>query len=284
MTIRVLVPGDEPALAAFFAIHPDTTLFFQNNLRRGGFVDRGAVYEATYAAAFEAGAISALASHCWNGNVVVEAPRDLEAVVHAAVRASGRGVSGIVGPRIQVVAARALLGLDADAAYMDSAEDLFALELERLRVPAPLASGAWRWRAPHESELPLLVAWRHDYRHQYLCEPTGDALVAKTREEIHRHHAEAAHFVLEVDGEPVAYAAYNAQTPACVQIGGVWTPPSLRSRGYARAAVAGSLLAARARGIPRSVLFTEADNHAAKAAYRALGYERIGDYGMVLFG
>jgi predicted GNAT family acetyltransferase len=69
-----------------------------------------------------------------------------------------------------------------------------------------------------------------------------------------------------------------------VQIGGVWTPPPLRSQGFARAAVAGALLAARARGVPRSVLFTEEDNHPAKAAYRALGYQRVGDYGMVMFG
>jgi predicted GNAT family acetyltransferase len=31
------------------------------------------------------------------------------------------------------------------------------------------------------------------------------------------------------------------------------------------------------------VLFTETDNHPAQAAYRALGYERVGDYGMLLF-
>jgi predicted GNAT family acetyltransferase len=44
------------------------------------------------------------------------------------------------------------------------------------------------------------------------------------------------------------------------------------------------LLAARARGVASSVLFTEEDNHPAKAAYRALGYQRVGDYGMVMLG
>jgi hypothetical protein len=88
--------------------------------------------------------------------------------------------------------------------------------------------------------------------------------------------------VLERGGEPVAYAAYNAPVPSFVQIGGVWTPPPRRSQGLARAAGAGALLAARERGVPRSVLFTEEDNHPAKAAYRALGYQRVGDYGMVI--
>jgi hypothetical protein len=237
--VRVLAPGDEAALARFFEAHPHTTLFLQNNVRKGGLVDRGAVYQASYAAAFEAGAITALANHCWNGNVLLEAPRHLAAVARAAVRASGRPVSGILGPRAQVVAARAALGLDDAAAYMDSTEDLFALALDQLRVPEPLAHGGWLCRKPHDHELAMLIGWRHDYRHQHLREAPGEALVAKCREEIERHHAEDEHFLLERGGEPVAYAAYNAALTTCVQIGGVWTPPPLRSQGFARAAVAG---------------------------------------------
>jgi len=280
----VLVPGDEPLLDAFFAGHPHTTLFFQNNVRKGGLVDRGAVYQATYVAAIEDGAVTALANHCWNGNVLLEAPRHLQRVACEAVRASGRAVSGILGPRAQVVAARSALGLDRAAAYMDSAEDLFALDLAQLRVPAPLERGALCCRHPHEHELPTVIGWRHEFRHLHLGEVAGDALLAKCREEIARYHGEGGHFVLDRDGEPVAYAAYNAAVPACVQIGGVFTPAPLRSQGFARAVVAGALLAARAKGVASSVLFTEEDNHPAKAAYRALGYQRVGDYGMVMFG
>ena len=281
--VRVLVPGDEPALARFFALHPDTTLFFQSNVLHGGLVDRGRVYHATYAAAFEDGAIAALAGHCWNGNLVLEAPRHLAALARAAVRASGRAVSGLVGRRAQVAAARSALGLDPAAAYLDSGEDLFALDLARLRVPEPLACGAWIVRAPHEAELETLIEWRYAYRATTLAEPTGAALRAKCREEIPRYHGDGIHFVLEVDATPVAYSAFNASTPSCVQIGGVWTPPPLRGRGYARAVVAGSLLAAQRKGVTRSILFTGFDNHAAQAAYRALGYERAGDYAIVMF-
>ena len=281
--MRVLAPGDEPALQDFFATHPDTTLFFQNNTRKGGLIDRGAPYQGTYVAAFDGAAITALASHCWNGNVVVEAPAQLGDLVRAAVRASRRAVSGIVGPRAQVVAARSALGLDGAAAYLDSTEDLFALDLARLQVPEPLAQGAVTCRPPRDAEVPTLVAWRHAYRVQHLHERADGALDAKCREEIERLHREQHHFVLERGGEVVAFSAYNAATPSCVQIGGVWTPPALRGQGFARAVVAGSLLAARERGVPRSVLFTDVDNHFAKSAYRALGYQRIGDYGMVMF-
>jgi len=280
----VLVPGDEPALERFFVTHPHTTLFFQNNVRKAGLVDRGAVYQATYVAAIEDGAVTALANHGWNGNVLLEAPRHLPRVVGEAVRASGRAVSGILGPRAQVVAARGALGLEGAAAYLDATEDLFALELAQLRVPAALERGEVRCRAPHEHEVPIVIGWRHEFRHLHLGEVASDALLAKCREEIARYQGEGSHFVLDRDGEPVAYAAYNAAVPACVQIGGVFTPAPLRSHGFGRAAVAGALLAARARGVTSSVLFTEVDNHPAKAAYRALGYQRVGDYGMVMFG
>jgi predicted GNAT family acetyltransferase len=65
--------------------------------------------------------------------------------------------------------------------------------------------------------------------------------------------------------------------------GGVYTPPKLRGRGYGRAVVAGSLCDARKQGSRRSVLFTRGTNVAAQRAYRALGYEVLGDFALVLF-
>ena len=67
-----------------------------------------------------------------------------------------------------------------------------------------------------------------------------------------------------------------------MQIGGVWTPPSLRSRGYGRAAVAASLLDARAEGVRVAILFTGKGNVPACRAYEALGFQVIGDYRLVL--
>ena len=87
--------------------------------------------------------------------------------------------------------------------------------------------------------------------------------------------------MLEAGGEPVAMSGFNATLPDCVQIGSVWTAPELRRRGYARCAVAGSLLEAREAGVSRSILFAESPH--AKRAYEAIGFRRIGDYGLVLF-
>jgi predicted GNAT family acetyltransferase len=63
---------------------------------------------------------------------------------------------------------------------------------------------------------------------------------------------------------------FNAQTADIVQIGGVYTPPPLRSRGHARRAVALHLAEARDRGVraPRSLR----SGAAAARAYEAIGF------------
>jgi len=81
---------------------------------------------------------------------------------------------------------------------------------------------------------------------------------------------------------PVSYSAFNAMLPEIVQIGGVWTPPALRGRGYGRSVVAGSLLAARKQNVRRAVLFADPLNPAAKRAYLSLGFRIVGDCGLVL--
>nr|WP_274517504.1 GNAT family N-acetyltransferase [Fortiea contorta] len=75
-----------------------------------------------------------------------------------------------------------------------------------------------------------------------------------------------------------------ARLPDIVQIGGVWTPPALRGKGYAKSVVAGSLLAAKTQGVERAILFTNRQNSAAQAAYRGIGFHPTGEeFGLVLF-
>jgi RimJ/RimL family protein N-acetyltransferase len=280
----VLRPGDEARLAPFFAAHPDTTLFLQSNSGAAGLEDQGEPQQGTYVAAFDAaGAVAATVCHCWNGNLLLEAPIALAELCREAVRATGRPVNALLGPHAQVVAARRALGLAGRKTMMDACEDLFSLELSALRVPAPLADGTLRCRRPRADELELLGDWRHDYGIEALGRPPDPAMREASRAEMALWDRLGRNFVLDDGRQAVSYAGYNAETPACVQIGGVWTPPAWRGRGYAKAVVAGALLAARERGVVRSVLFTGPDNRPAQAAYRALGYGRVGDYALVLF-
>jgi RimJ/RimL family protein N-acetyltransferase len=190
-------------------------------------------------------------------------------------------VAGFIGPWQQALAARAALGWNGASMRMESHEGLYALSLDALVVPGPLAGGQWRCRRARADEADLLVAWRVGYNVESNAQHDGPELRAWSREEIERGLAEQASWVLAVDGTPVAYQQFNAMLPDVVQVGGVWTPPPLRGRGYARAVVAGALLAARAEGARRGVLFTGESNVPARRAYAALGFERVGDWGLL---
>ncbi|HEX6463586.1 MAG TPA: GNAT family N-acetyltransferase, partial [Vicinamibacterales bacterium] len=111
-----------------------------------------------------------------------------------------------------------------------------------------------------------------------------DSLEARRRsaEFLDRQIAGGHAWVLIIDGAPASLAGFNATLPDIVQLGGIYTPPAQRGRGYAKGAVAHSLLVARDRGVNRAVLFTS--SRSAVRTYEALGFRESGDYAFVLFG
>lgn len=284
MTIRPLVPGDEAALEAFLAGHAESSMFLRANLRQAGLVDRGAPAEGLYVGRFAGAAITGAIAHYGYGNVLIQAPDDPQALAHALAATTKRPVAGLLGPLDQVNAIRPILAPQGMRASKDSAEILFALPLERLVVPALLGKPGIAARQAVESDRELLAGWWHDYEVELLGETPGPALLAKARADFRRRGAAAGGpWLLLVDGAPAATQSFNAALPDIVQVGGVWTPPALRGRGYARAVVAAALRDARARGVAHAILFTGGDNLAAQRAYRALGFTPVGDYALVLF-
>ncbi len=273
-------------LERYLASRPNTTLFFRNNLRVVGGLDADpdAPYGGVYAATVEGERITGVVSRFWNGNLAFETDAHQTALARAVLEASGRPLRGLVGPAAQVAAARAGLGLTDAPATMDSVEDLFALAIDDLRVPPALAAGDVLCRRAVPGDLDVIAPWRAAYFVEALGEPEGEETARQARASIERGVERGTTYVLEADGALVSLSAFNAWIPECAQIGGVYTPPPLRGRGYGRAVVAGSLQIIQAEaGTPRSVLFTEVDNVPAQRAYRALGYERVGDYALVLF-
>lgn len=256
-------------------------MFLRSNSQAAGLAYEGRPLQADYVAAFVGGHIVAVAAHCWNGMVLVQAPEQVAAVARAAVECSGRAVTGISGPADHVVAARTALGLDDRPALKFGREELFALRLEDLVVPAPLTDGRWTSRPPRDDELDLVIDWRVDFMVEALHRTRPATLRAEAAAEVRLLRAHAMAWLLLDGDRPVAFSAFNARLPDIVQVGGVWVPVELRGRGYGRAVVAGSLLDARAQGVRRSVLFAERDD--AKRAYRGLGYAVVGEYGFVLF-
>ncbi|MDZ7957489.1 MAG: GNAT family N-acetyltransferase [Aulosira sp. DedQUE10] len=284
-TLRTLQPGDEMLLESFLLQHTDTSMFLRSNWREAGFVDRGARFQGTYIAAILDAKIVAVAAHYWNGMVVVQAPVYLPEVLQAALAQSHRAISGIAGPAAQVEATKQVLGLPNQPTNLDERELLFSLALPDLQIPPALASDEVKCRLPHPEEFDLLSQWWYAFNIEALKKSESTDLQASCRHEIEARQATAMHWVLVAGDTPVAYSGFNARLPDIVQIGGVWTPPALRGKGYGKSVVAGSLLEARSHGVERAILFTNRENLAAQAAYRGIGFQATGEeFGLVLFG
>ncbi len=278
--VRILGPGDERVLVDFLEGRLDTSLFLLSNSEAAGLEDHGRPLEGTYAATFEDGRMTAVAAHYWNGILIVQGEGGaVESAAKVAVTQSGRALNGLIGPLEPVESARRALGAYGRRARKGDPEILYGLDLERLRVPALLDAPGMICRRPLVDEIELLVDWRVEYS----VEALGEERTQGLREQSRKGFAHLPGWVLLHDGRPVSYSAFNAKARGVVQVGGVYTPPELRSRGYGRTVVAGSLRDARKEGNRRSILFTGRTNIAAQRAYRALGYETAGDFALILF-
>ena len=279
--LRILHPGDEPALEAFLQPRLESSLFLLGNMRQAGLVDTGQRLEGTYVAAFEGDTIVGVVAMFWNGAMIYQAPQVLPALQEAVLVATGRPVKTLLGPADQVQA-----GLDAFGSavriHVDDPQVLFGLSLADLVVPEPLRFGKVRVRVLKPGDASILVSWRVASQMESFLEPDTPGLWEEAEESVERYLASGRQWVLEADGMPVSTCTFNSEIREVVQVGGVYTPPELRGRGYARAVVAAALRDARSEGVDRGVLFTDDNNVPAQTAYRAIGFRPIGDYRIVL--
>jgi RimJ/RimL family protein N-acetyltransferase len=250
--------------------------------------DHGLMFQAGYIGAFRDGEPCGIIAHCWNGLILLQAPetevlRALCAALPGLPSIGRRGVKGVSGDHPQVQAILDWLGPDGAAVQMNEREALFTLDLAELKIPSLLQQAHIVCRPIEDGDMPTLLPWRVDY----VVEALGAQRETVDRDEEEaflRNYLAAGHgFVLQdvPTGRLLSTAAFNAALPDAVQIGGVWTPREFRGRGYARSVVAGQLLRARGDGVTDAVLFT--NDPAATRAYEAVGFEKTGDFGLVLF-
>jgi ribosomal protein S18 acetylase RimI-like enzyme len=275
--LRPATAADVAALDAFLTDRAATAMFPLANLRAHG-LGHGRGGEHPHATRFWlvddttgiAGALGLTAGHMlmpqWPGGDWSGAGEALP----------GAWIDGAVGPAEQVRPLLAALGLDATPRRADSDQPAFALDLDALTVPDgpgdlhPLTAGD--------------LSWLTDWRTAYAAEvqgATGPRARMNAGVEVRAWIAEGSHRVLRIGDRPVAICGFNAELPGIVQVGGVYTPPPLRSQGHARRAVALHLAEAREHGTTRAVLFAASD--AAAHAYIAIGFRRTGTFAVVLF-
>jgi uncharacterized protein len=283
ITYRVLKSGDEAALEAFVLPRIASSMFLLGNMRMSGLADTGKPYTGTYAAAFAGEEIVGAVAYFWNGNLIVQSPLEyLADLCKTAVLPTNRPLQGIIGPADQVEFVLNALKIERDFIQVDEVENLYSLALADLIVPDGLVNGRLQSRRATIDDIDLLMQWRVEYIVEGMNETDSPELRKQVRQIVERVVDEERMWLL-LDGDtPVSMTAFNTVATEAVQVGGVYTPPAYRSKGYARTAVAASLLDARNEGVQTGILFTGIENHPAQKAYTALGFNHSGDYRILL--
>lgn len=192
----------------------------------------------------------------------------------AAKMLAGRRVTGVIGRQDWARGMVQACGLTGPFT-LNRDEPHFALNLSALRLPEGAGQIVPLAQAPADT----IKSWIHAYMIEALDTPKAQADVEVfTRYD--RYVAANSHVVLMEGAQPLAMCGFNARLPQIVQVGGVYTPPALRGFGHARRALGQNLAQARATGVERAVLFAASDR--AASTYRALGFEQVGQWTLVL--
>lgn len=280
--VRLLDKVDEPRLEGFLLKHLDSSAMLLSNLRKGGIVYEAKPRQATYLGGFRGEELVGVIALCWNGMILAQAPEMLDELSRTLAATATRPIEGVIALADQAHRLTQILDLPSGRdprVMMDSHEFLYGLDLEKLRVPETLAG--FRCRRVEARDVPLLTDWMIDFDIESLNRRLPRADVEASLVRIAEEHDNR--WVLEGPDGLLSTTGFNAATAEVVQVGGVYTPPPYRARQYARCAVAASLLEARGQGVKRTVLFTAHENVPAQHAYEALGYERVGEFQLLLF-
>jgi GNAT superfamily N-acetyltransferase len=269
-------PEDRSLVEALLLPRLEGAMFPVSNLRAHGLRRGGFASDHPHASRFwliDGHSVIALTR---GGMILAVLARDCDLSPLPAILA-GQSIVGASGPARAVRPILRALQLCNRPARLDADEPGFALDLADLRVPdltgtALVPAGS----VPRD----LLVAWRAAATVETQGMPGSEA-EGRAARDIDGWLRQDSHRVLLHAGRPVALTGFNARLPEIVQVGGVYTPPALRNRGFARTAVARHLAEARAQGCTRAVLF--AASPAAARAYRALGFLPTADFALVLY-
>ena len=281
MAIRRLKPGDENKLESFLKEHAYTSMHMRSNVKRAGLNsddENLEKHQGIYYAYINSNEdIEGVIAYFWNKNIIMQTGPHLKELFKALAD-EDISFHGLLGPASQVRRVIDFLSVPEDKLQVSWDEKLYALQLDKLKTPAPLENQEVQVRGYKASDKNLVLNWRKAFSIESLNAKDDELLDERARQEIERMRDDLS---LLVDQDKiVAMCSSDTALPDSVNIGAVYTPPEHRSNGYARAVVAGSLINAQKLGATRSILFT--NNPAAAKAYTALGYEQVDEYGLTL--
>ena len=222
-----------------------------------------------FAAAVDGNVIDCCASRTPPHNMLVTTgtPLALASLAADAFGAFGR-LPGVTGPRHAPAGfAEASLALAGGRATISMRQRLHKLE----RVNADLPAIQGRLREVTSSERDLAVEWALAFMREAMPNHPNEA-----EESVNRNlRAGTLHFW--DDGGPVTICASSGGAPTSARINLVYTPPDLRRRGYATAAVSALTRRLLDGGSRYCCLYTDLANPTSHSVYRRIGYRHVCD-------
>jgi predicted GNAT family acetyltransferase len=252
--LRLLTPGDEPALRALLLRAPLYNLFMIGNLETMGLGAENLFYWGQFSSRGELLGVAMRYRVNW--------------CFYAPQACDWRPLARLVDeyPESQVINGHP----DQVQPILDRLERYAVRELHssyycRLSPDTTLPLPAWPTRQATEADVPALVEL---YATAGIMRQDADSL----RRKLQKNHV----VVTEDGGQIVSAALTSTETSSAAMIGGVFTPEPWRNRGYASAALARLCADLRPKA---SCLFY--DNPAAGVIYRRLGFEDLGPWSLV---
>lgn len=271
---RAAEPSDLGWIEALLFAHIEGSMFLIGNLRTHGFASSHPNGLTLWAREGRDGVFGITNA----GSVLMMAPGSTPEDWHAAGQLlCGRDVTAVLGNAAQVRGFLAANGLQDHPRQLDSDDPGFVLDMADLQVEVRAGEGII---ALGDAPRALVEEWRTAYEIEAL-NMAPEAARKKAAKDIATFIANDSHRVLLAEGQPVAMSGYNTAFDEAVQVGGVYTPPALRGKGYARRVVGRHMAQVRARGARQAVLF--AASAAAARAYTAVGFCPAGTFALVLF-
>lgn len=280
MPARLLTASDRDATLAYLEAKVAERMFLASNLLKYGIEDRGGMLQGPFYGSFAGRALRGVVQLVNQGSVLCcgDGP--------AAMAELGEAAAATPHLPARVLAMRQECE-DYLAAYLarrprrirDTRDSILQQVTAETLVHHPMKG----FRAATSDDVDLLVRWKREFRIDGLKDKPEWVDDGELRRFIELAVREGRQYVLEEGGRPVTMGLVNASTPRCAQLGGVYTPPEERGKGYATRMVSAMChFQLSACGLQAVFLSVEADSHAANHIYAKLGFRHLGIYRFLL--